>query len=218
MIDNVLKYPDTCIYGKVIPKITFYKFLEVSPAMKRHFQDDVVSITWLYKISPDTLQVRSTDTMKEIEIFLAELKDAECDLRLFQFIDKSISKHIVFILRREQQYKLLINYKEWADTAHTHFDITQTFQSDWLTLAQLALPIQGNELPTIYEGFVRHIAGAKLTEGANSLQEAVLTFQEQQALEKKLEQLQQLIQKEVQPQRKFELHKQIVDIQRKLNK
>lgn len=218
MIDNVLKYPDTCIYGKVIPKITFYKFLEVSPAMKRHFQDDVVSITWLYKISPDTLQVRSSDTMKEIEIFLAELKDAECDLRLFQFIDKNISKHIVFILRREQQYKLLINYKEWADTAHTHFDITQTFQSDWVTLAQLTLPIQGNELPNIYDNFVRFIAGEKLKgESASNLSEDVLSFQHQQELEKRVAQLEQALNKETQPHRKFELHQQLISAKKELD-
>ena len=217
MIDNLLKYPETCIYGKTIPKTTFYKFLEVSPAMKRHFQDDVVSITWLYKISPDTLQVRKTETVKEIEIFLADLKIRDCDTNLFTFIDKNINKHIVFILRYGEQYRLLINFKEWADAAHTRFNITQTFLSDWLTTAQLTLSVQGNELPAIYEGFVRQIAGKRLNDSTDTLQQAVLSFQEQQAIEKRLAQLQQLIIKETQPHRKFELHQQIVELQRKLN-
>ena len=64
MIDNLLKYPTSCIVGKTIPKNAFFRFLDVNAAMKRHFQDDVASITWLYKIAPTTLQVQPTDTMR----------------------------------------------------------------------------------------------------------------------------------------------------------
>ena len=216
MIVNLLKYPPSCIVGKVIPKTTFFRFLEVSPAMKRHFQDDVVSITWLYKISPATLQVQSTDTMPEIEIFLADLKAPDCPTDLFRFIDKNMPQHIVFILRHGEHCQFLINYKEWADAAHTHFDITQTFLSEKLTTAQLSLSIQGNELPAIYEGYVRQISGSRLKEEADTLKGDVLSFQEQQAIEKRLAQLQLLINRETQPQRKFELHQEMVKLKNSL--
>lgn len=216
MIDNLLRYPQSCIYGKTIPKATFYKFLDVSPAMQRHFQNDVASIMWLYKISPDTLQVRKTETVKEIEIFLADLKIRECDTNLFTFIDKNINKHIVFILHYEGQYRLLINYKQWADTAQTRFDITQTFLSEWLTTDQLSLSVQGNELSAIYEGFVRQIAGKRLN-GTETLQEAVLSFQKQQAIEKQIAQLQKLVNNATQPHRKFALHQQIIQLKQQLN-
>lgn len=216
MIDNILHYPESCIYGKPVPKTTFYKFLEVSPAMRRHFQDDVVSIIWLYKIAEETMQVRKTETVKEIEIFVAELKNQNCDTNLFAFIDKNINKHIVFILKYAEQYRLLVNYKEWADTTRTRFNIMQTFLSDWFTTAQLSLPILGNELPAIYEGFVKHIAGKRLKENEGTLKSAVLAFQEQEALRKQLADLRQQLRKETQPHRKFALHQQVIAIQEKL--
>ena len=216
MIDNLLKYPTSCIVGKTIPKNTFFRFLDVNAAMKRHFQDDVASITWLYKIAPTTLQVQSTDTMPEIEIFLAELKTPDCPTDLFRFIDKNMPQHIVFILQHGEQGQFLINYKEWADVEHTRFNITETFLSEKRKREQLSLTIQGNELPAIYEGFVRQIAEKKL-KAQSTLKEAVLNFQTQQIIEKKLAQLQQQIRKENQPQRKFELHQEILTLQKKLN-
>lgn len=216
MIDNLLKYPSSCLVGKVVPKTTFQRHLDTSTSMKRHFQDDVVSIIWLYKIAPTTLQVQGTDDMREIQIFLADLKDPTCPADLFTFIDKHMPQYIVFLLRYQQQYRLLINYKDWADTAHTHFNITQSFCSEWLTSAQLSLPITGTELPTIYEHFVRHIAGQQLISDNSNLHNAVLSYQEQETLKKRLAQLQQQINRELQPKRKFELHQQIVELQKKL--
>lgn len=216
MIDNLLKYPSSCLVGKVVPKTTFQRHLDTSTSMKRHFQDDVVSIIWLYKIAPTTLQVQGTDDMREIQIFLADLKDPTCPADLFTFIDKHMPQYIVFLLRYQQQYRLLINYKDWADTAHTHFNITQSFCSEWLTFAQLSLPITGTELPTIYEHFVRHIAGQQLINDNSNLHNAVLSYQEQETLKKRLATLQAQIAKEMQPKRKFELHQQIVELQKKL--
>lgn len=215
MIDNLLKYPDSCIYGKPIPKTTFYKFLEVSPAMRRHFQDDVVSIIWLYKIAEETMQVRKTDTVREIEIFLAELKYQDCDTNLFSFIDKNINKHIVFILKYADQYRLLINYKEWADTAHTRFNITQTFLSDWLTLAQLSLPIQGNELPTIYDNFVRFIAGNTL-QNSGSLGEDVEQQQRKDKLVRDIARLEQAMRREPQYNRQLQINQQLKQLRKQL--
>lgn len=216
MIDNLLKYPSSCLVGKVVPKTTFQRHLDTSTSMKRHFQDDVVSIIWLYKIAPTTLQVQGTDDMREIQIFLADLKDPTCPADLFTFIDKHMPQYIVFLLRYQQQYRLLINYKDWADTAHTHFNITQSFCSEWLTSAQLSLPITGTELPTIYEHFVRHIAGQQLISDNSNLHNAVLSYQEQETQKKRLAALQAQIAKEMQPKRKFELHQQIVELQKKL--
>ena len=216
MIDNLLKYPSSCLVGKVVPKTTFQRHLDTSTSMKRHFQDDVVSIIWLYKIAPTTLQVQGTDDMREIQIFLADLKDPTCPADLFTFIDKHMPQYIVFLLRYQQQYRLLINYKDWADTAHTHFNITQSFCSEWITSAQLSLPITGTGLPTIYEHFVRHIAGQQLISDNSNLHNAVLSYQEQETLKKRLATLQAQIAKEMQPKRKFELHQQIVELQKKL--
>ena len=50
MIDNLLSYPPSCIVGKVISKATFFRNMEVTTAMKRHFQDDVVTLSGLQHV------------------------------------------------------------------------------------------------------------------------------------------------------------------------
>ena len=156
---NMLSYPQSTIVDKVVPKTMFYKFMEVNPRMKVRFVNDVVSITWLYKLSASTLNVTDTPDLKEIEVFVAQLKQPDCPLDSFSFIDANMPHHIVFVLVHEDNAMLLINYKEWADNTHTKFKITQTFASLWVKTEELSLTIQGQSLPRIYENFVAQVSG-----------------------------------------------------------
>ena len=51
MIDNLLQYPDTTLFGKTVPKKMFYDQLDVNAKMKQRFVNDVEEIIWLYKLS-----------------------------------------------------------------------------------------------------------------------------------------------------------------------
>ncbi len=159
---NLLQYPLACVVGKPLPKAAFARHLEVSSALRRRMQEDVVSFSWLYKIAPTTLQVQPSATMPEIEIFLAALKSPDCPLDVFRFIDGALPQYIVFVLQYEERYRLLVNYKQWADADCAQFRVVQSFVSEWCSAAELSLPIEGNELPVIYEHFVRRIAGNAL--------------------------------------------------------
>lgn len=72
-MDNILNFPTTTIVDSVVPKTKFYRFMEVNPRMKSHFVNDVETIRWLYKLSPDTLNVTASEDMKEIEVFVAQV-------------------------------------------------------------------------------------------------------------------------------------------------
>ena len=96
-MDNILHYPQTTIVNRVVPKTMFYKFMEVNPRMKSRFVNDVVNITWLYKLSAGTLNVTDTEEMKEIEVFVVNLKQPDCPTDLFTFIDTNMPHHIVFV-------------------------------------------------------------------------------------------------------------------------
>lgn len=218
MIDNLLTYPSSCLVGKTVPKKTFAQRLGLSASVRQHLQDDIVAFTWLYKIAPTTLQVQATPLMPEIEVFLAQCKSDSTPPDAFIAIDKYTPQFFVFILQHADSFQLLINYKQWADDEHTHFNIIQTFVTPALQREQLTLPIQGAELPTIYDNFVRHIAGNNLPSRSNhALQADVLTFQQQKAIEKRIAQLTQQMRREPQPNRKFELHQQILQLSNELN-
>lgn len=158
-MDNILRYPDSCVVNRVVPKTMFYRFMEVNPRMKTRFVNDVVNITWLYKLSSDSLNVTDSDDMKEVEIFVAALKQPDCPQDLFTFIDANMPHHIVFILTYENNAMLLINYKNWSDATHTKFNIVKSFISPWVSIDALQLPVEGQSLSRIYDNFVASISG-----------------------------------------------------------
>lgn len=158
-MDNILKYPESTIVNRVVPKAMFYRFMEVNPRMKTRFVNDVENITWLYKLSANTLNVTSSDDLVEIDVMVATLKQQDCPTDLFTFIDTNMPHHIVFILKYNDSYMFLLNYKDWADTTHTKFKISKSFASLWTDLDGMSLEIQGQSLPRIYDNFVAQVSG-----------------------------------------------------------
>ena len=207
-MDNILNFPTTTIVDSVVPKTKFYRFMEVNPRMKAHFVNDVESIRWLYKLSPDTLNVTATDDMKEIEVFVATLKDGDCPTDLFTFIDTNMPRHIVFILQYGDNSMLLINYKQWKDDTHTSFKITQMFASPWVPASSLQLQIDGQSLSRIYDNFVAQISGIG-EHKAGSMEEIVALRQQIAKQEADLQKLEKRMRREPQVDVQMEMHKQV---------
>ena len=207
-MDNILNYPQSTVVNRVVPKTMFYKFMEVNPRMKTHFVNDVVNITWLYKLSAGTLNVMDADSLKEIEVFVAQLKQPDCPPDLFSFIDANMPHHIVFILTHNENAMLLINYKDWTDNIHTKFRITQTFSSPWAAITELSLAVQGQSLPRIYDNFVAQISGIG-EHKAGTMSEIVTLRQTIAKAEAELQALQKRMRREPQFDVQMQINKQV---------
>ena len=214
-MDNILNFPTTTIVDSLVPKTKFYRFMEVNPRMKTHFVNDVESIRWLYKLSPDTLNVTASDDMKEIEVFVATLKEADCPTDLFTFIDTRMPRHLVFILLHGRNSMLLINYKQWRDDTHTQFKITQMFASPWVSTTSLQLNIDGQSLPRIYDNFVAQISGIG-EHKAGSMEEIVALRQQIAKQEVELKKLEKRMRREPQVDVQMEMHKQVRQMRKQL--
>ena len=207
-MDNILHYPQSTIVSRVVPKTMFYKFMEVNPRMRSRFVNDVVNITWLYKLSASTLNVTDTEEMKEIEVFAVNLKQPDCPTDLFSFIDTNMPHHIVFVLMHDHSAMLLINYKDWADDTHTKFRIRQAFASPWMPIADLELTVQGQSLPRIYDNFVAQVSGIG-EHKAGSMADIVALKKQIEAAEKELQSLEKKMRKEPQLDRQMRMNKRI---------
>ena len=186
----------------------FYKFMEVHPRMKSRFVNDVVNITWLYKLSASSLNVTDTEEMKEIEVFVVNLKQPDCPTDLFSFIDTNMPHHIVFVLMHDNSAMLLINYKDWADDTHTKFRIRQAFASPWMPIADLELIVQGQSLPRIYDNFVAQVSGIG-EHKAGSMAEIVALKKQIAAAEADLQSLEKRMRKEPQLDKQLQMNKQV---------
>lgn len=207
-MDNLLGYPKETIVNRIVPKTMFYRFMEVNPRMKVRFVNDVVSINWLYKLAPGTLNVTDSPDMKEVEVFVATLKQPDCPPDLFSFVDANMPHHIVFILLHEGNAMLLINYKDWTDSTHTKFHITQSFASPWVSVTDLSLKIEGQSLQRIYDNFVAQVSGIG-EHKAGAMAEIVALQQDISKAENNLKALQNKMLKEPQLDRQMQMNKEV---------
>ena len=207
-MDNLLNFPNETVVNRIVPKTMFYRFMEVNPRMKTRFVNDVVSINWLYKLAAPTLNVTDTPDMKEIEVFVATLKQPDCPPDLFTFIDANMPHHIVFVLLHETNAMLLLNYKDWADSTHTKFKITQSFTTPWVNASDLSLSIEGQSLPRIYENFVGQVSGIG-EHKAGAMQKIVLLKQQIVKAETELQVLQKKMRREPQFDRQVQMNKEV---------
>jgi hypothetical protein len=215
----MIKFPDSTLVNKVVPKTAFYKHLEVNASMKEHFVNDVDRIVWAYKLAPSTLNVTAGKAVQELTVFAVTLKNKNCPSDVFVFIDKNLPRHTVFVLSFEGEQSVLINYKEQTQgNAAMPFKVTKTYQSPWMSKDSATLIFEGASLDLIYENMVRQIAGSLIIGESNDLKEDIESSQEQEQLKKEIAALKSKIRLERQPQKKFVLHKKLKELESQLIK
>ena len=208
----MIVFPKSTLVGKPVPKTAFYRNLEVNSKMKQRFVDSVESITWTAKLAPSTLSVADGKTVHEIAVFRIELKGETVPTDVLVFIDRKMPRHTLFLLQHDDDFCLLVNYKEWHDAANNRFDIVKTFQTGWTSADKLSLSLDGQDMDAVYSAIVKQVAGADITSEAKDIHTAVAQTKEQEALRQKIAALEDKIAKERQPKKKFELHQQLVKL------
>lgn len=213
----MILFPTTTLVGKSLPKTAFYRNLDVNAKVKQRFVDDVAGITWTAKIAPSTLNVTDGKDVHEIAVFRMELKRKEVPTDVLNAIDRQMPRHTVFLLQHEDDFCLLVNYKEWHDATNAQFDIVKTFQTEWTQASNLSLELDGRDMDAIYSSIVRQVAGAVITSETTDIHSAVAQTKEQEALLQKIAALEAKVAKERQPKKKFELHQQLVILKKMHN-
>lgn len=214
----MIKFPESTLVGKLMPKTVFYKNLEVNARMKQRFVDDVASVTWVAKIAPSTLNVTDGKTVHEITVFRMVLKKEEVPSDVLMLIDKQMPRHTVFMLQYEGKCCLYVNYKEWHDAEQRQFDIVKTYQTAWEKDADIVLNIEGSTMDAVFSSFVHQIAEGLLDANTKDLHTAVMANKEREQLQKNINSLEQQMLKEKQPRKRFEIHQRLVKMKAKLNK
>ncbi|MCX6244652.1 MAG: DUF4391 domain-containing protein [Bacteroidetes bacterium] len=183
----MLNFPKSTEFGKKIPKEKFYSRLEMKTAMKRYFIEDIEQIVWRYKLAPSTLNVSAGINVLEIDVLEINLKRKDYAQTVFEFIDKNLPHHTVFVLSCGSEVQLLINYKEAIENRAGKFKITANYKTDWKPLDQIQLTVDGLNMDKVYESFVAQVAGTKLkVEAHETVKDAILQAQLKLMLEKEI--------------------------------
>lgn len=184
--------PKECEVNKFLPKKIFYEKVGVSSSVKDDFVNLVDRITWLYKISPDTVGISKTEKVEEIEIFQIDLKEKKIPNTILKTITKGIPYRIIFVLKYENELCYSVKVEDF-------------YTSEWNQ--KLEFNYNAINLEIVYENIVKNIIGEK--ENHNSFNDIIENKKNKEFLENKINNLKNKIKKEKQFNRKVELNKEL---------
>lgn len=214
----MLGLPKTTEFNKRIPKQKFYENLSVSPAMKRVFIDQIKNVYWRNKIASSTVNLATGETVTEIEVFEVNLNARTFDESVLRQMDREIPYHIIFLLEYEGKYQAWTAYKEIAALGTNTFKVGAYYHTDWLQENDLPLKLEGLNIDSVYENFVRQIAGDTLVRETSdeSLSDSVARIEQKKLLEKQIQNLQAKVRKEKQLNKQVQLNAELKKLKKEL--
>lgn len=195
----MIKLPKKCEVNKFLPKKIFYEKIGISSGIKNDFTNLVEKITWLYKLSPDTIGISKTEEVEEIQIFQIDVKDRKIPINIIKFITKVIPYKILFIVKYKKDYCYAVKvdnvyYSEWNDNIKFEFNAIN--------------------LEVLYENIVKSII--KENNNLKDFNKIIENENRKIELNRQINILKNKIHNEKQFNRKVELNKQIKDLQNQL--
>lgn len=212
----MLGLPKTTEFNKRIPKQKFYDNLTITPALKKVFIDQIKAIYWRNKIAASNTNLAPGTAVTELEVFEVKLNSQILDDSFMRQIDKEIPYHILFILEYKGKYKAVIGYKEESG-GNTAFKVNRYYSTEWMDEDALPLKLEGLSMDSVYENFVRQIAGNTLqTDSGESLKESVERNEKKKQLEKQIAALENKMRREKQLNRRMEMNAELKKLRRSL--
>ena len=214
----MLGLPESTEFNKRIPKQKFYDNLEISPALKQVFVDQVKAIYWRNKLATTTLNIAPGMDVNEIEVFEVQITEQMLDEGILRQMDREIPYHILFLLEYQGKYQAWIGFKEASSSGTVAFKVNKYFHTKWLEENEMPVRIEGLNLDKVYENFVKQIAEDKLqfVEAGESLKEVVAKEDEKESLRKKIVKLQAKIKKEKQLNKQMQLNSELKILKKQL--
>ena len=191
----MIELPKSCYVNKPLPKKLFYEKVGVSSGVKDEFVNLVDKMTWLYKLSPDTIGITKTENIEEIQIFQINVKEKKIPLSVIKTITKGVQYKILFIIRYNDDYCYSIK-------------VDDIYYTDWNE--DISFDFNAINLEIVYENIVKVIIKEETSE--KKFEEIIEEKNYKQDLEKRINQLRQKIKNEKQFNRKVELNRQLNEL------
>ena len=212
----MLFLPKSTEFNKRISKQKLYEHLDISPAMRRCFVERIRLVYWRNKLAASTLNIAAGEIVDEIEVFEVRLQEPQLDESVLRQIDKAIPYHILFVLTCGGKAQAWIGYKEATASGSNAFKVSRYFHTEWVPEDKLCFRIDGLNMDAVYENFVRQIAGPDLGQaaaGETTLKDSIEIQKQREQLQKQIAMLEAKIRKEKQPKKKFEMVKELKNLQ-----
>ena len=105
-------YPAAALFGRTLPKNKIYERASVTPRLRQLFVEQVDAIIWQYKLAPETINLRPTASVPEIQIFRIRLRGSELAADILRCLDTAIPSPLLFELEWEERVQVRACFKQ----------------------------------------------------------------------------------------------------------
>jgi hypothetical protein len=210
-------WPSQAAVARPVAKAKIYAHAKPTAALRALFVDQVESITWAYKLSPETINLPAKQDVPEIEVFEIALKLPDINHAVLRCIDKAIPFPILFVLRFDGRSQPIAAYKRPSDAASDHWVVGDYHAAPWQTddSHRPGLPV-ALDLQGLYEQLVRQHLGVPSRPG-ESLREQLDRLSLLSAKQAAATKLESRLAQEKQFNRKVEINAQLRTIRQELD-
>lgn len=205
---SYFELPKSTIVNRFIPKNAFDEYTNSS--QKKKFTDTIDKITWLNKLSKDTINLDGSD-VKEIQIFEIKLKTKDKIQGLLNIIDKSIPYHIIFIVSFGEETYLSTSKKHNHINNENSAVIDWNFSSEWESNTKKKITFNLKEsIDFIFTDFCSQISGFQ----SRNIKEIIEKDSSKTKFKKQIEELELKIKREKQFNLKVEMNQKLKELKK----
>lgn len=212
----LFSWPAKAAVSRPVSKAKIYAHAKPTAALRALFVEQVESITWAYKLAPESINLPAKPDVPEIEVFEIALKLPDVSHSVLRCIDKAIPFPILFVLRHGGRSRPVAAYKRPSGAASNQWVLGDYHAQPWQPddLPRLGLPV-ALDLQGLYEQLLRaHLARpARTDESLRDQLDRLMQLEAKQAAAAKLE---SRLAQEKQFNRKVELNAELRTIRNEL--
>ncbi|WP_245979889.1 DUF4391 domain-containing protein [Gryllotalpicola protaetiae] len=193
-------------FGRSVPKTKFYEHGNVRTALREKFVDDIQRIAWAYKLADDTIRLRGTTTVPEIQVFTIETKGADVSDEVLAAIDKTVHFPIIFEVASIERVRMAAARKSLDGKTPR---IATYFTTEWQAADAPRRPLPtALDLPSLYEALLASLLPVATRVG-ETVSEATERLDRARKLQREIVTLEKKLRTEPQLNRKIELRRQL---------
>ncbi|MFC4056636.1 DUF4391 domain-containing protein [Actinomadura syzygii] len=205
-IPVLYRWPANAAFGRTVPKTKFYEHGNVRTALREKFVGDIQRITWAYKLADDTIRLRGTTAVPELQIFTLETKGEDVSRDVLTAIDRSVHFPIIFEVASNDRLRMVAAQKTLDAKVPK---IGPYFTTDWQPPDAPRRPLPtALDLPSLYETILASLLPVTMRVG-ETVTQATERLGRARKLEREIAALNKKLRTEPQLNRKIELRKQI---------
>jgi hypothetical protein len=200
----VIEFPQSAAYGKKIPFVQLKK-----QGLPARYSEWMKSLVWAYKLSPATMNLAATESVREIEVMDLTLKEKCSTLRtlatLISAIDRLIPSPIVFRVFDEdgEGRGVAFNLKASGGALYGTSDVFRLFRAE----GDVAIPSGVIDLESFSKNLAASVVGMTVVPD-ETLKDLDARHYRAESLRADLAEIERKLSKETQLDRKYVLAKE----------